>query len=446
MRTKKRTLVALIVIAVTAFILVVTPFFIDANRFRPEIQLALAEKLGRKVEIGHLRVSLISGSLVADQIAIADDPAYSREPFVSAKSLAVGVDLIPLIFSRDLKVHSLTFDDLRIQLLRTAAGEWNFASLRATEKTRHDRPGDPPGEVSANPRTSSTSRAGLTNFSVDRLKISNGTIAFGRAGGRTRLAYQDVYITAENISQTAAFPFRFQARTPGGGKLNLEAHVGPVGSGDTNRMPFEGQLKADSVPAADVENLLAVLGYSLPEGSSLKGGTIKADLGFRGPLDRIVTSGPVQLSNVTLAGFSLASKLAGALGSAEATTGNDTLIQLASSKLRYAPEGLRADDLNIVIPVIGGVTGAGTVGANNSLNFHMVAKLAGTSPLAALSKLPLFSQDGALPFRIQGTTSNPVIVPDIGGLANTPLNRLGDSQPGGLGGIVGGMLKKKSRP
>ncbi|MHB8484673.1 MAG: AsmA family protein [Candidatus Acidiferrales bacterium] len=437
---KKPLIIAAIVVVVILLILIITPFFIDADRFRPDIESALSDKLGRKVQIGHLSVSLFSGSLEADQISIADDPAYNRGAFLTAKSLAVGIDVIPLIFSRDLRVHALEFKEPQIQLLRTAAGVWNFSTLGGTTAAKQTPANDPPANATS---------GGLHSFTVDTLKISHGTIAFGRAGQPTRLAYQDVNISANNISQTAAFPFTFDAKTPGGGKLDLAGNVGPIGNGDAEKMPFDGQLKVNGVPSQDVQNLLAVLGYALPQGSALKGGTIKANLALHGPLDRMVTQGPVELNNVTLAGFSLASKLAGALGQTGSATGNDTLIKLASSNLRYASDGVRADSVNIVIPMIGGVTGAGTVSPNNDLKFRLLAKLDGSSPLAQLTKLPFFSQGGGLPFRIEGTASSPRVIPDIPGfsglkgLTKTPLNQLKVPNQSQLGGIVGGLLKKK---
>jgi hypothetical protein len=428
--TKKKSLViAGIFLAAIVLVLVIAPFFINADRFRPQIAEALSEKIGRQVEIGRLHASLLRGSLVAEQISIADDPAYSHQPFLTAKSLTARADLLPMVFSGDLRVHALTFDDPHLQLLRTARGDWNFGSLGATSHGDAKVPAGPFGE------------AGLNSFSIDRLTIRDGMIAFGRAGQPARLAYEQVNATAENISRTAAFPLRFEAKTPGGGSLRLEAQAGPLGS-EVSRTPFDGQFKADGVPAADVQNLLAVLGYALPGGSSFMGGTIKADLALHGPFDRLVASGPVRLQNVRLAGFSLASKLAGTLGGARGATGNDTLIQLASTNLRYAPEGARADEVNIVLPGIGSLTGAGTVSANNRLNFRMVAKIAPGSPLAALTSLPIFSQTGGLPFRIQGSASDPVFVPDIAGLAKTPFGKLPTPQPSGPTGIIPELFKK----
>jgi hypothetical protein len=436
---KKSLVIIGIVVVVLVAILVVTPFFINADTFRPEIEQELSEILHRKVEIGHLRVSLLSGSLVANTISIGDDPAFGQKPFLTAKSLSVGVAVWPLVRSRQLKVHSLTFDSPQVELLRTPKGDWNFDSIGGSGASAA------PSSGPANPA--------LASFTIDRMAISNGTIAFGRAGQLPRLAYENVNITASDISGTRAFPLTFDARTPGGGKLNMKANVGPIADVEAARLPFQGKLAVDGVPAEDVQNLLAVLGYNLPAGSTLRGGTIKADMTLHGPFERFVTSGPVQLSNVRLAGFSLAGELARALGTAGAATGNDTLIQSASSDLHYAAEGLRADNLNIIIPTLGTLTGSGTVGANNNLNFRMMAKLAGTSPLAQLINLPLLGQKtgGGLPFRVQGTTSHPQIIPDIQGVAGI-IQKLAQpqgkqqQQPGGtLGGILNNIFNKKKK-
>lgn len=449
-RAKKRLIIIGIILAVILLILIITPFFINADQFRPQIEVALSEKLGRKVQLGHVSISLFSGSLSADQISIADDPAFSRQPFLTAKSLNVGVDVLPLIFSRDLRVHSLNFNDPQVQLLRTAAGQWNFATLASPPPAhRAAAPGRGASLVAVSfmvtPANTSNSAA-LNSFSVDKMKISDGTIAFGRAGEPTRLAYQDVNLSAQNISQTAPFPFQFDAKTPNGGKLTLNGDLGPVGNNDGSHIPFEGRSKAQNVPAQDVQNLLTVLGYAIPAGSNLKGGTINSDLTLHGPLNQFVAEGPLKLSGVTLAGFSVASKLGAALGQSSAQGGNDTLIKVAQGALRYGPQGINADNLNVQIALVGSVSGAGTISASNALNFRLLAKLDGSSPLAQLTQIPFFNKGGGIPFRVQGSASNPQITVDVPGLSKTPLNQLKIPQNGKLGGILGGLLNKKKKP
>src|SRR6476659_7453787 len=89
-----------IVVAVLIVIVLVLPFLINVNAFRPRIESELTNALGRSVTVGNLSLSLWSGSLAADNIAIADDPAFGNTPFVKAEALNVGVNVIPLIMSK----------------------------------------------------------------------------------------------------------------------------------------------------------------------------------------------------------------------------------------------------------------------------------------------------------------------------------------------------------
>src|SRR6266478_1860210 len=119
-----------IVIVVLIVIAIAIPFFIDANVFRPRLESELTDALGRQVKVGNLSLSLLSGGVTADNISIADDPAFSKTAFVQAKSLKVGVELIPLIFSKSLNVTEITLNQPEISLVHSENGEkWNFSSL-----------------------------------------------------------------------------------------------------------------------------------------------------------------------------------------------------------------------------------------------------------------------------------------------------------------------------
>ncbi len=102
-----------IILGVLIVLVIALPFFIDANTFRPKLESELTEALGRQVKVGNLSLSLLSGGVSADNISIADDPAFSKSPFVQAKSLKVGVEMIPLIFSKTLNVTDLTLEPAR---------------------------------------------------------------------------------------------------------------------------------------------------------------------------------------------------------------------------------------------------------------------------------------------------------------------------------------------
>jgi len=113
-------------------------------------------------------------------------------------------------------------------------------------------------------------------------------------------------------------------------------------------------------------------------------------------------------------------------------TGSDTVIENLSSDLRQGPDGTRLDKLNVVIPSLATVTGAGTVSPNNVLDFKVVAKLAGIG--GDLTKIAGAGSSG-IPITIGGTTSNPTFTPDMKGVMSGQLKGLtkGGKSLGGLG-------------
>ena len=212
------------------------------------------------------------------------------------------------------------------------------------------------------------------------------------------------------------------------------------------------KLTGSQLPVKDIQGLLPAMGVVLPAGSSLQSGTADANLGLDGAVDKLVTSGTLNISNAKLAGFGLASKLAAISTLAGLKPSAETIIQTLSSNLRIAPDGIRADNLNLVVPEIGTLTGNGAISANNALNFRMLAKLAnGGGMLGQVAALNPLRQagSGGIPFLIQGTTSNPVFLPDVKGVLGQALSTPQAGQEGGLGGLLGGLLggaKKKPQP
>src|ERR1700751_2289334 len=118
-----------IVVGVLIVLVLVAPFLIPVNQFRPTIEQKASAALGRKVEVGNLSLSLFTASLAADNLSIGDDPRCSQSPFLTAKSVRVGVELVPLIFSKQLNITGITIDTPQVTLLRNASGQWNYSSL-----------------------------------------------------------------------------------------------------------------------------------------------------------------------------------------------------------------------------------------------------------------------------------------------------------------------------
>jgi AsmA protein len=94
------------------------------------------------------------------------------------------------------------------------------------------------------------------------------------------------------------------------------------------------------------------------------------------------------MQNTQLANFNLGQKMAAIAALAGKNTGTDTTIQNFSSDVKMSPAGTEAQNLNLTVPAIGILTGAGTVSPENQLAFKMKAQVGGMG----------------IPFGVTGTT------------------------------------------
>lgn len=505
-----------IVVAVVVVAALALPFFINANQFRPVLEERLSAALGREVKIGDLKVSLFSGGASASDVTIADDPAFSKEPFLRAKALAVGVELLPLIFSRQLNVTSLTIDQPEIALSQSASGDWNFSSL-----------GGKTPATSAAPGGASPSGASPTDLSVKLVKISKGRLTLSNGKSRPRIL-ENVNIELRDFSATSSFPFSLAADVAGGGSVKLDGKAGPIPQADVIETPFDltltiksldlagsgfaqpssgiagivsldgnaasngkavnikGKLKAENLKLAkggspakraveidlalshdlakqggtvehcavqiggaqanlngtyrlnedspvisvklvgtkmaltELAAILPALDVVLPSGSNIERGTLSVNVTSLGPIDRLLTSGSIDVDDARLNNFDLGSKmktlqqLAGIQGEPRTT------IQTLSASVAVSPEGTIVRDIKLVAPAVGDLTGSGTISPRHELNFQMRATVRASSNI-----LTAIGQKGDLtiPFAITGTSSDPSFRPDVKGAAKETLQQ-----------------------
>jgi AsmA protein len=510
--------------AIVLLAVVSVPFLINVNQFRPTLESELTAALGREVKLGNLRLKILTGEVAADDLSVAEDPAFGKPAFLRAKSLHVGVELWPFLFSRKLIVTDLTIDQPEIALTQSPSGDWNFSSLGAKSKAA---PAAPDAKTPL-------------DLSVKLVKISGGSVTLGRTiGHRKPLVLEQLDIQLRNFSGTSAFPFSLSTKVRGGGSLSLDGTAGPInpadsamtpvkasltvsqldlagsgiadmapdigglaslsgtGESDGRTMQVKGQLKLEklklakkgtpatrpvafdfsvqhdlrkhsgalrqgdihigsaparltgtyseqgdsmilhmklagpNMPVQELEAMLPAMGVVLPSGSSLQGGAASVELSMDGPADRLVTSGSVAMNNTRLTGFDLANKMATVERLAGIKASPDTEIRTLSANLRVAPEGTTAQDIKLIVPAIGDLSGGGTVSPANALDFRMSAAVRSSGLLTVAGGT-------AIPFTVSGTSSEPVFRPDIKAIAREQVKSI---VGGDMGKAAGGMLK-----
>ena len=252
-----------IVIALLIVAILVLPFVVNVNNYRPRIESELTTALGRNVTVGNLSLSLWSGSLAADNIAIADDPSFSSSPFIKAQTLNVGVEIVPLILSKTLHITELTLSQPQVNLLRNREGKWNFSSIGTaspTKKTGATPPSSagqapPPSGAEAgktspstpeNPKEASNPKSESSieqNLSVGKLSIKDGQVSIAdTAKANKPHIYKNVNLTVKDFSFSSQFPFTLTADLPGGGNINLDGNAGPINPSDASITPVQAKL------------------------------------------------------------------------------------------------------------------------------------------------------------------------------------------------------------
>ena len=254
-----------IVVALLVLMALALPFLIDANQFRPRLEAALTQALAREVRLGDLKLSIFSGGVAAADLAIADDPAYSKTPFIQAKSLKVGVELQPLIFSKKLNVTGIEIDAPQIDLIQSETGTWNFATLGAKSST--------PAPAPANSTNS------VQDLTVKLVKITNGRLSIKMAGEARPKVLDKLSIEVKDFAPDVSFPVSLAADIQGGGDVKLDGKAGPIDTTDTSETPFDVTLKLNKLdiakagfvrPSTGFGGLLSIDGNAASTGRELR--------------------------------------------------------------------------------------------------------------------------------------------------------------------------------
>jgi AsmA protein len=234
-----------IVIVVLILLLIIAPFLIPVDKFRPTIEQKATEALGRKVQLGKLSLSLISGSLGVDNLSVADDPKFNSRAFLTAKSVKVGVEMMPLIFSKQVNVTSIVIDNPQVMMLKDPAGKWNFSSI---------------GGNSSSPAQKPSSSGSTPAVAIGKLELKDGQITIGNTNSQKRSVYSDVNLTASDVALTNNFPVVFTMSLPGGGTMKIDGKVGPIDATDAALTPQNVKLTVDNLNLASTGFLDPSLG------------------------------------------------------------------------------------------------------------------------------------------------------------------------------------------
>jgi len=241
MKKKILIIVGSVVVVISVVLVIVVANLNKIVNSRKDALLAQAEKqIGREISIGNVGVVLWPelGVRVED-VSLADDPAYSQEPFVSAGDIRVNVKLLPLL-KRRVEVKRFVANKPVINIIRADSTHFNFTSLVTAASG---------GKAAATGKDGGAAAAPIVLAFAD---IKDGTVRYvDRMTGLDR-TIKDIDFAASNLSPGSRATATLAAAVFGDDQdVSLEAAVGPVermaGPADFAPAPLEATLTLEPV-------------------------------------------------------------------------------------------------------------------------------------------------------------------------------------------------------
>lgn len=251
---------------VIAVALVVAPF-LNADRFAPRIRAGLEQALGRKVDIGNVRVHLLTGpGFTLRNVVIHEDAKISAEPIAYVGTMVVKLRVLSLLQGK-LEFSKLRLEKVHVNLMRARDGSWNVQGM--FQASRDSRA--PLAELEV--------RGGRLNFKYEDTKsvyyFTNADIDFSASDAETF----DIWFVGE--------PSRTDTLARGFGRVTARGRLRDIGAEPA--LDLDVQLDRSALQEIAVLIGGADLGVH---------GSVQSRARIGGPVSKLKIEGTLQLSEL----------------------------------------------------------------------------------------------------------------------------------------------------
>ena len=262
MKRKKLLIVGVSVLAVVMIGLSAVPLFVDSNGLKNLIIAQLESRLQRKITAREAGVRIFTGpGIELREVTIADDPEFSKTPFMMVESLVVRAGILPLL-SGKIEISDLKIIHPVVELIQNREGLWNYSSLMKS-------PGQgsrPPASSPTMPRPKESENSGHSTtaqnaqslpVAISSLVLREGTLSTIKnlpEGGRQISRWEHINLELSDISQTTASRFDLSLGLGGNpkNKLRLSGTFGPLNLQALDKASLDAKLELSEVPVAEL--------------------------------------------------------------------------------------------------------------------------------------------------------------------------------------------------
>jgi uncharacterized protein involved in outer membrane biogenesis len=380
---------------VIAFAIVIYAYFrlsaiVAANQDR--ILARMSDALGRRIQVGKIEAQLGWGvSIEVDELKIADDPAFSKQPFIAAHEAAMEVRFIPLLRGEAI-VTRLDLIQPDISLVMNKAGVLNTSTVGAA------RVANEKAEAAGHPERANR-RSFLADLSIHALSIEDGALTFTDLGERTApISVGKFALNVRDFDAASAFELAIKfAFTSDEHNVAISGKLGPLleqGIFDEQSIPVDLKFEVASI-LLDHLRALDFIGSKIPAALSIPNPIAVAGI-VKGTFGKLAIAVDSDLSSNRIAYGNLFNKPAGTTMTLAASATMAEHLQIDSANMKLADLALAASDfsslsapgisekidtngfnLATLVPM---VPAAATYAISGISEVHGVATIGGTGP------------------------------------------------------------------
>ena len=388
---------------ILAGIIVLTVFIatFDISHYKPRITQELSSTLSREVQIDQLRLDfkIDKGlTIVVKGLSVADDPSFSREKVVTADLIYLNMDILALIFHRQIAIAKIEISSPRVHLVRNKEGLVNIQTLFAKdtgdngiEETPEEKLSPAAGAVSTPARTNGVKAAMvIPRMLIHAVRIENGALTFVDESFEPSLIIplRQIDFQAAHLSFEKPFPFEAKAL--------LWA--------DQQNITVDGEIALDiKNNQVNLQNVKLGTDLSLLRLRTMPFyGVLKEQLLLEGDIDGklILRDIALRADQNGLAALSVNGELTGGRASSE----------LLKQPLEDIHGRFHVDESNIAINELAAAYASGTIsgqgrwsdyGRSNMLMFDLKVDGARLGELIPRASMPVLSENGK-PLELEG--------------------------------------------
>lgn len=256
-----------IIIAVLVLIVALIGFVVFAlfslntlvNNNKDYILTEAEKTLGRDVAVEEFEVNPWDVGVRLNGLSVADDPAFSQEPFVRAPSLQINLKLLPLL-RKEFQIEKLILRQPVIRLIKNENGQFNFESLGGSEKP------DKPAEQKKKEGQGLPIAASLIN-------IDDGEVIYDDKKSDSRLKVDKLDFDVENLGFDEAVSINLAAAIFAEKQnFKIAGQAGPLNSASGfSDVPLKGKIEIAQLNIAELKKSVPVIVEILPETLSING-------------------------------------------------------------------------------------------------------------------------------------------------------------------------------